>query len=121
MLSFRSVPNSNIVELTVDGAVTRDDFNDVIAEIDSKIEDYGSVDVLEEIRDLGKIPPEVIWADLRWAAGNMRNVGRAAVVCDKEWIEKMVEVLQPLTKADIRHFDSDEINEARHWLRDSID
>lgn len=120
MLTFRSVPNTNIVELTVDGEVTRDDFDAVITEINSKIADYGSVDVLEEIRDIGKLPPSVVWADLKWAASHMKNVGRAAVVCDKHWVEKMVDVMQPLTKADIRHFDHDEIGVARHWLRDSI-
>lgn len=120
MLTYRSIPNSNIVELTVNGDITRRDFDDVIAEINSKIDDYGSVDVLEQIRDIGKMPPSVIWADLRWAAGHMRNVGRAAVVCDKAWIEKMVDVMQPLTKADIRHFDHDELDEARAWLIDGI-
>jgi len=121
MLSFRGVPNTNIVELTVDGAVTRDDFDAVITEINSKIEDYGSVGILEEIRDIGKIPPAVVWADLRWAAGHMKNVGRAAVVCDKRWVEKAIDVMQPLTKADIRHFDGDEIAEARKWLKDGLD
>lgn len=121
MLSFRSLPNRNIVELTVDGAVSREDFDDVITEINSKIEDFGSVDVLEEIRDIGKIPPSVVWADLRWAASNMKHVGRAAVVCDKRWVEKMVDVMQPLTHAEIRHFDADEIDEARHWLRNTKD
>lgn len=121
MLTYRSIPSSNIVEFTIDGDVSRQDFDDVIAEINSKIEDFGSVDVLEEIRDIGKMPPSVVWADLRWAAGHMRKVGRAAVVCDKAWVEKMVDVMQPLTRADIRHFDSDDVDEARAWLVDAID
>lgn len=121
MLTYRSAPNSKIVEIAVDGAVTRQDFNDVIGEINSKIDSFGSVDVLEEIRSIGETPPAVILADLRWVASHMKKVGRAAVVCDKHWIEKMVDLMQTVTKADIRHFDSGEIDEARKWLADSLD
>ncbi|MGB5352587.1 MAG: STAS/SEC14 domain-containing protein [Woeseia sp.] len=121
MLTFHSIPNSNIVEFTLDGAVTREDFDAVIAEVNSKIADYGSVDVLEEIRSIGKMSPSVIWDDLRWALSNMRHVGRAAVVCDKKWIEKMVDVMQPLTRVDVRHFVPAEIGRARQWLVNGID
>lgn len=121
MLTMRNIPNTNIVEFTVDGEITRDDFDAVITEVNSKITDYGGVAVLEEIRDIGKMPPSVIWADLRWAVSNMKHVRRAAVVCDKAWIETMVEVMQPLTKADVRHFQADEIDDARKWLKDGLD
>lgn len=121
MLSYHSVPNTNIVEFTVDGAITRDDLDAVMTEVNSKIADYGSVDVLEEIRDIGKMSPSVIWDDLRWATANMKHVGRAAVVCDKAWIGKIVGFMQPLTKTDLRHFDLDEIAAARQWLVDGID
>lgn len=56
MLDYRSDPHSRIVEIVVDGTVSRDEFNRVITEIDSKIEDFGSVDLLEEIRDIGRMP-----------------------------------------------------------------
>jgi SpoIIAA-like len=116
MITFHSVPDSNIVEFTIDGGVSRAEFDNLIAEINSKIEEHGSVDVLEEIRGIGKIAPSVIWADLRWAAGHWKNIGRAAVVCDQDWIENVVEIMQPLVSADVRHFDLDEKNEARAWL-----
>lgn len=121
MIRYQSVPNTNIVEFSVDGPVSREDFDAVIAEVNSKIADFGSVAVLEEIRSLGKMPPSVIWDDLRWAFSNMRHVERAAVVCDKDWVENLVHVMQPLTKADIRHFDRDDIDEARVWLKDALD
>ncbi len=121
MISYRSMPDSNIVEFTVDGDLSRDDFDAVLAEVSSKIEDYGSVNLLEEIRSIGKVPPAVVWDDLAWAIRNMKHIGRAAVVSDEEWVEKVVRFTQPLVSADVRGFALDEIDVAREWLVDSLD
>ena len=121
MLSYRSIPNSNIVEFTIDGGITRRDFDAVIAEANSKIEDYGSVSLLEEIRSLDKVPAAVLWEDLGWALGHMGKITRAAVVCDEDWIEKAVALLRPLVSAELRHFDLDQVDEAREWLLNSLD
>lgn len=121
MLSYRSIPNSNIIEFTIDGDITRGDFDAVITEVNSRIEDYGSVSLLEEIRSLGKVPPSVVWKDLRWALGHMGKITRAAVVCDENWIEKAVAVITPLVSVDVRHFDLDDIDAARDWLVNALD
>ncbi len=121
MITFQSIPNTNIVEFTIDGEISRKDFDDLIVEINSKIDDFGSVNVLEEIRSIGMMSPSAIWADLRWAVGHWKKVDRAAVVCDKRWIEKMVDLMQPIVSMDVRHFDLDEKEAARKWLLDGVD
>ncbi|MDZ7643142.1 MAG: STAS/SEC14 domain-containing protein [Woeseiaceae bacterium] len=121
MLTFRDIPNSNVVEFTVDGHITRDEFDAVRTVLDRKIADYGSVAVLEEIRDIGKIPPSVLWEDLKWVFRHLKQVSQAAVVCDADWVEKLVEVMRPLVTAEVRHFGLDEIDEARDWLADTVD
>ncbi|MEQ8205676.1 MAG: STAS/SEC14 domain-containing protein [Woeseia sp.] len=121
MLQYRWIPESNIVEFTIDGAITRRQFADLVTEVESKIEDFGSVDLLEEIRSIGNIPPSVLWADLRWAVSHWKKIGRVAVVCDKDWVGKAVDVMQPLVAMDVRHFELTEKEEARRWLRGGID
>lgn len=121
MLAFTSIPGSNIVEITVDGDVSRADFDAVISEINSKIDDYGSVDIIEVIRSIGSVPPSVFRDDLVWAFRYWKKIGRAAVVSDKDWIENLVKMIRPFVKAEVRPFDLDELEEARAWLRDGID
>ena len=121
MLQYHCIPDSNIVEFTVNGPITRKQFAELITEVESRIEDFGSVDLLEEIRSIGKIPPAVLWADLRWAVSHWKKIGRVAVVCDQDWVENIVDVMQPLVAMDVRHFELDEKDEARRWLRGGID
>ncbi len=121
MLQYHWIPDTNIVEFTINGAITRKQFAALVTEVESKIEDYGSVDLLEEIRGIGNIPLAVLWADLRWAVSHWKKIGRVAVVCDKDWVEKVVEVMQPLVAMDVRHFELAEKDKARRWLRDGID
>lgn len=121
MLEVRSDPATNIVEFTIDGPVGRAEFDAVIAEIDRKIEDYGSVNLLEEIRSLGKVAPSVLWDDLKWTLANVGHIDSAAVVCDRAWLEALLRVMQPLVRANVRHFDQGELAAAREWLRDGLD
>lgn len=121
MITCRSLPHSNIVEMTIDGDLSRGDFDAVLACVTGTIEDYGSVNLLEEIRSIGKVPPSVVWDDLTWLVRHMKHIARAAVVCDEDWVERLVRLMQPLVSADVRSFALDEIDEAREWLRDSLD
>lgn len=119
MITFRKIPDSNIVEFTVDGDVTQDDYDAVIREVDAVIADYGSVDLLEEVRDIGRIPLSVFRDDLKWVMKHWKQIGRTAVVCDKRWIEALLAVMRPMVSTELRHFDLDSIDEARAWLRDA--
>ncbi|HZW59239.1 MAG TPA: STAS/SEC14 domain-containing protein, partial [Woeseiaceae bacterium] len=105
MFEYRDIPDSNIVELTVDGRVTQKDFDDVIDVMNRKIEAYGHVAVLEEIRSIGAIPPSVLWDDLRWVFRHLKHVSRAAVVAEMRWVRTLVDMLQSVVTAEVRHFE----------------
>ena len=121
MLIYHSIPDSRIVEFTIDGSVSRKEFATLVAKVERKICDFGSVDVLEEIRSIGKVPPAVIRADLSWAIAHWKKISRAAIVCDKEWVDKLVGVIRPLVSTDARHFELEHKDLARRWLTGGFD
>ncbi|MFZ0132706.1 MAG: STAS/SEC14 domain-containing protein [Desulfobacterales bacterium] len=116
MLEIRERPETNIVELTVDGRITRADFDEAVAVLDKKIKEHGNVRLLEEVRSIGAVEPSLIWEDLKWVFAHYKDITRTAVVADHQWIELYTKIVKPFVKIEIRYFESREIEDARRWL-----
>jgi hypothetical protein len=81
------MPNTNIVEMTVDGGISAVEFDDIIGKLEAAIEKHGNVRLLKHIRSLGAVPVSKFWDDIRFACENLKRFSRAAVVADQKWIE----------------------------------
>ncbi|MFZ0240655.1 MAG: STAS/SEC14 domain-containing protein [Desulfobacterales bacterium] len=116
MLEVRETPDSNIMEITVDGRITRADFDKAAVVLNKKIKEHGSLRLLEEVKSFGAVEPSMILEDLKWVYAHFKDITRAAVVTDRKWIELYTRIVKPFVKIEIRHFDVSEIEEARLWL-----
>lgn len=73
MIEFREVANTNIVEFTIDGSISAEEFDDIIARFEAAIEKHGTVRVLEEIPSFGGMPVSRFWEDIRFAFENIKH------------------------------------------------
>lgn len=122
MLHCLQIPETNIIELTVDGQITEEEFDDILDILEDTIREHESIRVLNIIRSLGEfptIPFSRVWDDVRFGLQHFSEVSRAAVVSDLPWLETMVKVVQPLLKAEVRWFPESQLETARAWLREA--
>ena len=118
MLEYREIPDTNIVEFTIDGAISAAEFDDVIARFEASIARHGKIRVLEHVRSLGGVPPSKWCQDVKFGFKHMRDITRAAVVAETKWIEIFANLVNPFLAAEVRYFKSAEIDRARAWLRE---
>ncbi|MCB9898131.1 MAG: STAS/SEC14 domain-containing protein [Planctomycetes bacterium] len=116
MLACHVVPGSNVVELTLDGAVSKDDFDRARTALESVIAERGHVCVLKHVRSLGSFPLTRVVADLEFALRHMTDVARMAIVVERPWMEHVSRLLVHVVPCEARIFDVDEIDDARDWL-----
>jgi len=116
MLTLEHVPGTDIIELTIDGAFTRADFDRVVEQTEELIREHGTLRVVEIIRGIGTIEPSALWADLKWEPRHIRCFSRVAVVADKRWVSWMVGALGVFLPMKLRCFHHDELDEARAWI-----
>jgi hypothetical protein len=109
---------SGVVELTVDGTITRADYETVVAVLEAALARHDKLRVIETIRAIGPIDPALWWQDVRWAFGHMNKFGRCAAVTDKGWVGSITRAVGALMPAEIRVFPLAAINEARAWVRE---
>jgi hypothetical protein len=117
MLQVRQSGETNVLEIELDGAMTREDFDRVTARAEEMIERFGTIRIVEIIRDIGKMEPSAIWADFKWGPKHLKNFSHAAVVADQQWVEWMAVALRRFIPVKVRCFHLDELEEARQWAR----
>lgn len=118
MLEYREIPETNVVELVVDGAISAAEFDDVVARLGAAIERHGKICLLKEVRELGGVPASKWWQDLKFGYQHLRDIRRAAVVAHPKWIEAFANLVNPFLATEVRYFEPSEIDQARQWLRE---
>lgn len=118
MLSYHREPGTDIVEITIEGRVSRAEFDDVAAALEAVISQHGTVRVLEDIHSFEGIQASAFWDDLKFSLRHMNEVSRAAVVTDEHALEWFVRLVRPVVRGEIRTFHRGELDAARAWLRE---
>src|SRR3546814_7253005 len=100
MLSHKVDETSGIVELVIDGEVSRAEYDAAINAIDGMIERHGTVKVLEILKNLGWVDMSVWWKDTVWGLAHLRDFGRVAVVTDKGWVGPFAKAIGALMPSE---------------------
>jgi len=118
MIDVHEQPNSNIVEMTVSGSITAQEFDNALATMTDTIERHGRIRLLENIGELDTppIPWNKLWDDVKFSFEHLSDITHVAVVADQGWIGAYVNMLNPLMKAEFKHFKRPELEVARIWL-----
>ena len=117
MLDSREDVGDNLVEIVVDGHVSRAEFDAVAARLEAAIARHGKLRVLEVVETFGGIDPSAFWADLKFGLRHLDHFSRCAVVSDQHWIETFAKGVDKVIRCEIRHFPPEQIDAARAWLR----
>jgi hypothetical protein len=117
MLGIKSTKSAGLVEVTVDGPITRSDYEALVAEVDSQLKTHQKLNVVEVVRAIGGVDFGVWWKDLIFHLTHRRWLNRVAVVSDKGWIGPLTRFLAPLYPAEVRTFPLSALEEARRWAK----
>ena len=118
MLNYTVDEQAGVVDLLVDGEVTRADYEALIPVLEAQIAKHGKLRVVETVRKLGPIDWSLWWQDLKWAAQHRDKMARAAVVTDHGWIGPITRAAGALFPGEMRVFPEKEAEVARAWVRE---
>lgn len=119
MTGYEEDPETGIVELVVDGKVTKEDFERLSGRLEAFIEKQGKIKLLEDIRDFKGFDPSVIVKGIRFDIEHLKDISHAAVVTDVGWIGPFTRAAGSFVRTEVRVFRRAEIDDARAWLRDA--
>jgi hypothetical protein len=118
MLSYTADDSIGLIDIVVDGAITREDYEKLVPMLDAQIARHGKLRVVETVRRIGPIDWSLWWLDLKWVSDNRNKLARCAVVTDHGWIGPITRAASALFSGEMRVFKESEVAEARAWVRE---
>ena len=116
MLDYREDAQAGVVEITVEGRVSRSEFDAVAAKLEAFIAANGKVRLLEVIRDFEGLDASAFWDDLKFSLRHLNDLSRCAIVTKARWIQSWSSLVGSIFHCELAHFEPDRIDEARAWL-----
>lgn len=117
MLKVETDLPAGYLELTVDGAVDKEDYQAAVDAVDLLLQSHAQLNVVEVVRNIGWIEPEVWWKDLLFHLAHRNFIHRAAVVSDSGWVGPVTRIFAPFYPEAIRTFGLDQLEHARQWAK----
>lgn len=117
MLKVETDLPAGYLELTVDGAIDKEDFQAAVDAVDQLLQRHAQLNVVEVVRTIGWIEPELWWKDLLFHLAHRNFIHRAAVVSDSGWVGPVTRMFAPFYPAAIRTFGLDQLDYARTWAK----
>lgn len=118
-LTYTEYPDDAIVEIRVEGHLTREDYDAVIEPLQDFIDAHGTIKLIEIIDSFTGFDPSTVWAGMKFDFRNIRHVSHVAVVSDIGWMGPVAKAAGAVISSDVRTFDMDELDAARAWVRDA--
>jgi len=116
MIRFSTQPGSPVVEITVEGTVTNTDLEEAINGVHSEFDANGKTRVIEIIQHFTGMELAALWTDIRLGVPLARKIERVAVVADQTWIRQLSELGHLFTRAELKVFALDDLDQARAWI-----
>jgi len=116
MILYHTEPDSPVIEISVEGKITDHDLREAIERMRGDLELNGKTRVLERIEHFTGIEPKALWTDITLGVPLARKVTRAAVVADAGWIRASMHLARFFTKAEVKAFHVNELEQARVWI-----
>ena len=118
MLSWTVDDAAGGIELVVDGAITREDYERLGPALAAHTASHGKLRAIETVRKIGPIDWSLWWRDLKWAAQHRDSFARCAVVTDHGWIGPVTRAAAALFSGEMRVFPESQAAAARAWVRE---
>lgn len=116
MIDYQKHDTLNLVELTIFGAITEEDFDRVSAQLTADIEQHGKLRLLEEIRSFEGMDPITLWKDVQFSFQHINDFSHVAVVAEAEWVRTISTAIDNILQAQVKAFEPSQIETARTWL-----
>jgi SpoIIAA-like len=108
--------SGKVLEVEVIGELTHADYQSCIGEFERLLHQHGKLRVLYDLVNFHGWEATALWDEIRFDVKHFSNIERMAIIGDKKWENWMAEFTKPFTGAQVRFFDSDQLEFARAWV-----
>ncbi len=103
------------------GKLHDEDYQTFVPAVEAAMASEGKMRVFVQFEDFHGWDLHAAWDDFKFGIKHYSGFERIAMVGDRRWEKWMAQVCKPFTKAKVRYFDAEKVEEAWTWLREGIE
>lgn len=108
--------NQNIIYTIAEENLNDEDHDRIIMLLQEKIRTLGKIRWYFELRDFKGWALSTLWNDLKLGLKYSKDLEMIAIVGDKKWEKRLIQLMKPFTNAEIKFFEDDDREEAKIWI-----
>ncbi len=117
MVSMMLHPDENVIELRVEGTITREDYDNLMPELDPLlVSGNGAMGFLVRLEDFDGWTPGALVREAAFDLKNRSRIGPVAVVGEGRFTQWGTQLSNAFFPAEVKFYLAHEITEARRWL-----
>lgn len=117
MISIQKQSDDNVLTVKITDTLTREDLDNLVPHLKDQVNTSDHPHLLMIMEDFdGYESATAFWKDLKLDAEYIGHFDRISLVGDEKWQEWATQVINPLTKEELRFFSLDKKEEAKNWI-----
>jgi hypothetical protein len=104
------------MELGIDGKLDRKQYDQMIHQLESLITTFGRINVLLDLTNLEDYDKSLAIDDVKFYREHKDSLGRVAVVAGDTVARFFTALFEKFTETEVRHFQAEELEQARSWI-----
>ncbi|MCA9068779.1 MAG: STAS/SEC14 domain-containing protein [Planctomycetaceae bacterium] len=120
MIEVLETEKEGVLGFRLSGKLHDEDYKTFVPLVDKAIAEDGKVRMLAAFHDFQGWDAQALWDDIKFATTHCTKIERLALVGEKDWESWMAKVCKPFTMAEVKYFDSSEIDAAWKWLEEDL-
>ncbi|WP_339887118.1 STAS/SEC14 domain-containing protein [uncultured Flavobacterium sp.] len=118
MFKLEKIPNKNIYKFTIDEVINEENIHEFLKILEEETKEHQKIRVLGIIKKIPSLENfATLKATLKMKVEALKNIGKYALLTDKDWIRNMIPVADYVTpKIEIKAFELEDEDDAISWL-----
>jgi len=107
-----------VIGLETEGIIDLEQFDALLPELEALIREHGRINMLFNIKSMKGYGVKEFAADVKFTVKHWNDIGKVAIVSDKEWWALAARIDNLFTKWEERYFDSADLDKAWAWVEE---
>lgn len=121
MIKQSSRSHNGVLGFEFTGRVEKSDYANLVPLVDQTIARYGCIRLLIHFNDFKGWDLGGFWRDFKFSISHRDGIERVAAVGEADWQKVLIELAKPLEKAEVRYFESPQLEEAWRWIENDLE
>jgi len=110
--------NGPVLGFEVTGKLHDEDYKQFVPAMETILTAEGRVRLFVQFQDFHGWDVHAAWDDFKFGLKHYADFERIAMVGDRKWERWMAGFCKPFTKAEVKYFDSSQVDAAWKWLQE---